>query len=60
MAKDWESKAVPKSHRGVFTAKAHAAGMSVPAYAHKEKKAKGRLGKEARFALEMEHKSHGK
>jgi hypothetical protein len=31
----WIQKAVPKSHRGLFTAKAKRAGMSVQAYAKK-------------------------
>lgn len=35
MAKKWIQKAVPASHKGRFTAKAKAAGMSVQAYARK-------------------------
>lgn len=46
--------AIKKSHRGLFTKKAKAAGMSVPAYAAKEKNAPGALGKEARFAQTAE------
>jgi len=47
----WMQAAVPKSHRGIFTAKAKKAGMSVQAYARKKAGAKGKLGKQARFAL---------
>jgi hypothetical protein len=43
--------AVPKSHRGLFTAKAKKAGQSVQAYARAKQHAPGKLGKEARFAL---------
>jgi hypothetical protein len=52
MAKDkeWEQKAVPKSHRGLFTKKAHAAGKSVAEYAKEKYHAKGKLGREARLA----------
>ena len=46
----WMQAAVPKSHRGLFTAKAKRAGMSVQGYARKEAHAKGKLGAEARFA----------
>ena len=42
---------IKPSHRGLFGKKAARAGMSVSAYAHKEAKAKGVLGEEARFAL---------
>jgi len=35
MAKKWMQKAVPESHKGRFTKKARAAGMSVSAYAAK-------------------------
>lgn len=37
-------------HPGAFTAKAKAAGMSVPAYARKEAHAPGTLGRQARLA----------
>lgn len=59
--KKWIQKAVPKSHRGIFTAKAKAHGMSVHAYAEKEKHAPGKTGKQARLALVFEqHKGfHG-
>lgn len=40
--------------KGVFTRKAHAAGESVPEYAHQEEHASGKLGKEARLALTYE------
>lgn len=50
VAKKWTKEAVPKSRRGVFKAKAEAAGMSTAEYAEKEKDAPGKLGKEARLA----------
>lgn len=50
----WEAGAVKPSHRGKFTKKAEAAGMSVHAYAEKERHAPGTLGKEARLALTFE------
>lgn len=34
---NWMASAVPPSHKGIFTAKAKKAGMSVPKYAAKEK-----------------------
>jgi len=46
----WIQKAVPASHRGIFTAKAKAAGKSVAEYAKEKAHAPGKLGKEARFA----------
>lgn len=55
-ARDWMEHAVKPSHRGLFTAEAKKAGMSVSAYAEKEKHAKGKLGKRARFALLAEGK----
>jgi hypothetical protein len=42
--------AVKPSRKGVFAAKAKAAGMSTAAYAAKKKNAPGKLGKEARLA----------
>jgi len=50
-ARDFMEHAVKPSHRGLFTQKAKEHGMSVHAYAEKERGAKGKLGKEARFAL---------
>ena len=47
---DWMKGAVKPSRKGVFKAKAEAAGMSTGAYAAKEKNAPGKLGKEARLA----------
>jgi len=50
----WIQKAVPKSHRGIFTAKAKRAGMSVQAYATKvlsrHSKASTKTKREAAFA----------
>jgi hypothetical protein len=50
----WMQSAVIPSHKGIFTAKAKRAGMSVPKYAAKEKGASGTLGKEARLAQTFE------
>lgn len=47
----WMQAAVPKNREGIFTAKAKKAGMSVQAYAKAKRHAKGKLGKQARFAL---------
>ena len=47
----WMQKAVPASHRGIFTKKAEHAGKSVHEYVEEKKHAPGKLGKEARFAL---------
>lgn len=52
--KNWIKSAVPESHKGVFSAKAKAAGMSTAAYAEKEKDAPGKLGAEARLAKQFE------
>ena len=46
----WMQSAVIPSHKGIFTAKAKKAGMSVPKYAAKKASAGGTLGKEARLA----------
>jgi hypothetical protein len=53
--KHWMQGAVKPSHKGLFTAKANAAGKSVHEYAVEKKHAKGKLGKEARLALVFEH-----
>jgi len=55
----WMQAAVPKSHRGLFTAKAKRAGKSVQQYARAKASAKGKLGKEARFALAAKKISKG-
>ena len=55
-AKHWEQKAV--KHPGAFTADAKRHGMSVHAFAEKEKDAKGTLGKRARLALLFERQAH--
>lgn len=47
----WMQSAVPKSHEGKFTEKAHAAGESVQEYAREKQHAPGKLGKEARLAM---------
>lgn len=41
---------IKKSHKGLFTKKAKAAGKSVAEYAREEAHAGGALGKEANFA----------
>ena len=43
--------AVPKSHKGIFTAKADKAGKSVHEMAEEHKHDSGKLGNEARLAL---------
>jgi hypothetical protein len=55
----WMQAGVPKSHRGLFTAKAKKAGMGVQAYARKKAHAKGKLGKQARFALNAKQVARG-
>lgn len=54
----WMKKAVPESHKGLFTKKAKAAGKSVHEYAEEKKHAGGTLGKEANLALTFEKESH--
>ena len=56
--KKWVKKAVPEARKGVFKAKAEAAGMSTKAYAEKEKDAPGTLGKEARLATTLMGMGH--
>lgn len=52
--KKWVQNAVPKSHRGKFTAKAKAAGKSVAEFAQEKGHASGTLGEEARLAKTFE------
>lgn len=49
----------PVKRRGALTAKAKRAKMSVRAFARKNYHAKGRLGKEARFAVIARKWNHG-
>jgi len=56
--KKWEQGAV--KHPGSLTKSAHAAGMSVHAYAEKEQHAPGKLGKRARLALIFERQAKKK
>lgn len=49
---DWMKHAV--KHPGAFTAKAKAAGKTVPVYAEEKKSAPGLLGRQARLALTFE------
>lgn len=55
----WMQAAVPKSHRGLFAAKAKKAGKSVQQYARAKAHAPGKLGKEARFALTAKRVARG-
>jgi hypothetical protein len=54
--KHWMQSAV--KHPGSFTRAAKAHGMSVHAYAEKEKHAPGKLGRRARLALTFEKEAH--
>lgn len=56
--KRWMQKAVPKANKGKFTAKADAAGKSVPEFAAEKADASGTLGKEARLAQTFEKAAH--
>lgn len=53
-------KAVPKSRKGVFKAKAQAAGKTTAEYAREKASAKGALGKEARLAETLMGLNRGK
>ena len=55
----WMQAAVPKSRRGIFTAKAKKAGKSVQQYARAKQHAPGKLGKQARFALNAKKVARG-
>lgn len=50
MATKWVQKAVPDSRKGVFKAKAKAAGKTTAEFAREKQGAPGKLGKEARLA----------
>lgn len=54
----WMQTAV--KHPGAFTAKAKAAGMSVPAFAREKAHAPGTLGREARLAEIFERAGKGR
>jgi hypothetical protein len=54
----WMQGAV--KHPGAFTAKAKAAGMSVPTYAKQEAHAPGTLGRQARLAEIFERANRAK
>jgi hypothetical protein len=56
--KKWMRGVVKPSRKGVFTAKANAAGQSVHEYAEEKKGAGGTLGKEANLALTFEKTAH--
>lgn len=49
--KSWIAKAVRPGHEGEFAAKAKAAGKSTAQYAREKEHAAGKLGQQARFAL---------
>jgi hypothetical protein len=51
MAKHWIKSAIKRP--GAFKRKAKAAKMSVEAFARKERRAPGKLGKQARLALTL-------
>lgn len=51
--------AIKKSHRGLFTKKANAAGESVGKFAQEKAHAPGKLGEEARFAKAAKKWKHG-
>jgi hypothetical protein len=54
----WMQGAV--KHPGAFTAKAKAAGVSVPAFAQKEAHAPGTTGRQARLAQIFERPAKGR
>ena len=56
--KNWIKKAVPKERRGVFKAKAEAAGETTKEYASEKASAPGELGREARLATNLMGMSH--
>ena len=58
--KKWIQKAVPESHKGLFTKKAEAAGKSVAEYAEEKQNSPSALGKEARLAQTFEKMGHRK
>lgn len=51
--KNWIKKAIPASRRGVFKAKAEAAGKTTREYATEKSDAPGELGREARLASNL-------
>lgn len=56
--KNWIRRAVPKERRGVFRAKAEAAGKSTREFAKEHEGDSGTLGKEARLAENLMGLSH--
>lgn len=48
--KHWIEKAIPKSHEGLFSAKAKRAGESTAEYARQHDKGDSKLAKQARLA----------
>lgn len=57
--KKWIQSAVPKARKGVFKAKAEAAGKTTKEFAAEKKDAPGELGKEARLAQNLMGMGHG-
>ncbi len=51
----WIQQAVPADRKGVFKAKAEAAGKSTAEYAQENKHASGTLGNQARLAMTLMH-----
>lgn len=61
--KKWIKEAVPKARKGVFKAKAEAAGKTTAEYAKEKAGSPGALGAEARLAenlMGMAHKKKSK
>jgi hypothetical protein len=58
--KKWIQKAIPKSHKGEFAAKAKAAGETTREYAEAHKHDSGKLGAQARLAETLMGMNHSK
>ena len=56
--KKWIQAAIPESHKGVFAAKAKAAGETTREYASEHAGDKGTLGKQARLATTLMNLHH--
>ncbi len=57
--KAWIKGAVDPEHKGDFSAKAKASGMSTADFARKHQHSPGKLGKQARLAMTLSGMSHG-
>jgi hypothetical protein len=58
--KSWIRKAIPKTRKGIFKAKAERAGKTTAEFAREKESAPGSLGKEARLAENLMGMSHKK